>query len=167
MNNIQMCEMLKKLNEWEFVDAFSVGGFEYMGFSGVSPNKLIIISSQKETVFDCDNKSMSEIEIDIDEKEYFAICDIFPDEIIPIASYWGGSLPHKTVQGDYIEMKYYGDHVTSSGKKLRFQKIYLIDKSGCRNLIYDNYPCYVCGFSSDGKNFALADDGGVVIIRRK
>lgn len=45
MNNIQMCEMLKKLNEWEFVDAFSVGGFEYMGFSNVSPNKLIIISS--------------------------------------------------------------------------------------------------------------------------
>ena len=43
---------------------------------------------------------MSEIEIDIDEKEYFAICDIFPDEIIPIASYWGGSLPHKTVQGN-------------------------------------------------------------------
>ena len=37
----------------------------------------------------------------------------------------------------------------------------------CRNLIYDNYPCYVCGFSSDGNNFALADDGGVVIIRRK
>ena len=67
MNNIQMCEMLIKLNEWEFVDAFSVGGFEYMGFSGVSPNKLIIISSQKETVFDCENKSMSEIEIDIDD----------------------------------------------------------------------------------------------------
>lgn len=43
-----MCEMFKKLNEWEFVDAFSVGGFEYMGFSNVSPNKLIIISSQKE-----------------------------------------------------------------------------------------------------------------------
>ena len=33
----------------------------------MSPNKLIIISSQKETVFDCDNKSMSEIEIDIDD----------------------------------------------------------------------------------------------------
>ena len=55
------------MNEREFVDAFSVGGFEYIGFSRVSPNKLIIISSQKETVFDCDNKSMSEIEIDIDD----------------------------------------------------------------------------------------------------
>ena len=54
-------------SQWEFVDVFLVGGFEYMGFSNVSPNKLIIISSQKETVFDCDNKSLSEIEIDIDD----------------------------------------------------------------------------------------------------
>lgn len=49
------------------IDRVKDFGFEYMGFSNVSPNKLIIISSQKETVFDCDNKSLSEIEIDIDD----------------------------------------------------------------------------------------------------
>ncbi|MCR4792897.1 MAG: hypothetical protein K5871_09105 [Lachnospiraceae bacterium] len=137
-----------------------------MGFSTVNSNKLIIISSQMETVFDCDDKSLTETEINIDEKEYVAVCDHFPDEVIPIASCWGGSLPHKTVRGDCVDIEYYGEHEIS-GKKLRYQKIYLLDESGNRNLIYDNYPCYVCGFSSDGNYFALADDGGVVIIRRK
>ena len=167
INSIQMSEVLKTLNNWGFVDSFSVGGFEYMGFSEKKPNKLIIISSQKETVYDCDNKSLTEAGIDIDEKEYTAMCDLFPDEIIHIASYWGGSLPHSTPQGDQVEISYYGDHVTSMGKELRLQKIYFVDGTGNKTLIYDDYPCYVCGFSHDGKYFALADDGGLTVIRRK
>ena len=162
-----MHEALKNLNSWEFVDSFSVGGFEYMGFGGADNKKLIIISSQRETVFDCEDKSLIEISAAIDENEYVAMCDLFPDEIIPIASYWGGSLPHETSEGDRVEISYYGDHVTEYGKELRFQKIYLTDSMGNRDLIYDNYPCYVCGFSRDGRYFALADDGGVVIIRRR
>ena len=120
-----------------------------------------------ETVFDCEDKSLTETEISIDEKEYVVMCDALPDEIIPIASYWGGSLPHETAQGERVEISYYGDHVTTSGKELRFQKIHFIDESGNKKLIYDSYPCYVCGFSNDGKYFALADDGGLAIIRRR
>ena len=166
MNNLQMYEALKNLTGWELVDGFSVGGFEYMGFSKMNSHKLIIISSQMETVYDCEDKSLTEMVADIDEKEFVAISDLFPDEIIPIATYWGGSMPHETAQGERVEISYYGEHVIS-GKELKYQQIQFIDKSGDRNLIYDNYPCYVCGFSYDGNYFALADDGGVMIIRRK
>ena len=37
----------KNIDDWKFVTSFSVGGFEWAGFSKENPNKLIIISSQK------------------------------------------------------------------------------------------------------------------------
>ena len=33
MNIIQMNEAMKNLKEWNQIGSFSVGGFEYMGFS--------------------------------------------------------------------------------------------------------------------------------------
>ena len=36
----------KNIDDWKFVTSFSVGGFEWTGFSKENPNKLIIISSQ-------------------------------------------------------------------------------------------------------------------------
>lgn len=43
----------KNIDDWKFVTSFSVGGFEWTGFSKENPNKLIIISSQKTTILDC------------------------------------------------------------------------------------------------------------------
>ena len=34
----------KNIDDWKFVTSFSVGGFEWTGFSKENPNKLIIIS---------------------------------------------------------------------------------------------------------------------------
>ncbi|MCI9272226.1 MAG: hypothetical protein HFH11_14055 [Dorea sp.] len=45
----------KNIYGWEFLTSFSIGGFEWMGFSKESPNKMIIISSQKSTILDCNN----------------------------------------------------------------------------------------------------------------
>lgn len=52
--------MLMKYNEsiracqyidgWKLVTSFSVGGFEWLGFSKEISNKMIIISSQKTTI---------------------------------------------------------------------------------------------------------------------
>lgn len=57
--------MLMKYNEsiracqyidgWKLVTSFSVGGFEWLGFSKEISNKMIIISSQKTTILDCNN----------------------------------------------------------------------------------------------------------------
>ena len=52
MNSIQMSEVLKTLNNWGFVDSFSVGGFEYMGFSEKTIGDLKCILKQKEQLSD-------------------------------------------------------------------------------------------------------------------
>ena len=39
MNNIQTSEALKNLKEWKTAGCFSVGGFDYMGFSESDSNK--------------------------------------------------------------------------------------------------------------------------------
>lgn len=41
----------KNIDDWKFVTSFSVGGFEWASFSKENPNKLIIISSQKNYYF--------------------------------------------------------------------------------------------------------------------
>lgn len=166
MNNIQTSEAMKNLKEWNLVGSFSVGGFDYMGFSESDSNKLIIISSQRETIFDCKDESITDIEAVFDEKEFVAVTDALPDEYIPIAGAYGGNLSHNTIQGDRIEIFYYGTHFIS-GKVLKLQQILFIDRFGNEQKIYDNYPSYVCGFSNDGNSFALVDDGGICILRRK
>ena len=165
MNRMQMHEEMKKLNEWEFMDSFSVGGFEYMGFSRSDPKKLIVISSQRETMFDCRNGSITDIDIEYDEDEFFAVTDALPNETIPIAGAYGGKMPWKTPQGERVSSTYYGEHIIS-GKALRLQRIVFADRFGWETTIYDNYPSYVFGFSPDGNSFALADDGGISVLRR-
>lgn len=166
MNNIQQSEAMMNLKDWDLVSSFTVGGFEYMGFSVSDSNQLIIISSDRETVFDCKDGSITDVETVIDESEFVAVVNVLPDEFIPIAGAYGGEMSHSTIQGDKVEISYYGDHV-SSGKKLKFEKIVFIDRYGNEKTIYDNYPSYVCGFSIDGNSFALADDGGLYVLRRR
>ena len=128
-------------------------------------NKLIIISSQRKTVFDCEDGSITEIDVVFDEKEFVAMTDILPDEYIPIAGAYGGQMSHKTSQGERVEISYHDRHIVS-GKELQLQQIVFVDRFGTENIIYDNYPSYVCGFSYDGNSFALADDGGIYVLRR-
>ena len=165
MNSFQMSEAMKNLNEWKLVGSFSVGGFEYMGFSNIDSNKLIIISSQRETIFDCEDGSITDIDVIFDEKEFVAVTEVLPDECIQIAGTYGGQMPHKTLQGERVEVSYHDKHIVS-GKELQLQQIVFVDRFGTEKIIYDNYPSYVCGFSYDGNSFALADDGGVYILRR-
>ena len=163
--NCELCEALKSLKDWTLVGSFAVGGFEYMGFSISDSNKLIVISSDRETVFDSRDGSITDIEAVIDETKFQAMVNILPDELIPIAGIYGGILPSGTPQGDKVEISYYGEHVIS-GKKLKYQQITFIDRFGNRQKIFDSYPSYVCGFSNDGNSFALAHDGGVYVHRR-
>jgi hypothetical protein len=73
--------------------------------------KLIIISSQRKTIFECEDGSISDIDAEFDEKELVAITDMLPDEYIPIASAYGGQMSHKTLQGERVEISYHDKHV--------------------------------------------------------
>lgn len=166
LNCTGMVEAMKRLKSWEFITSFAVGGFGCMGFSKQKPNMLLIVSDQMETVYDSEAKSLIETEAAVDWKEYTAICELMPDEMIDVAAEWGGSLPQETPDGDRIVISLYGDHEIS-GKILRFQKIEFIEADGSSEIIYDSYPSYTCGFSLDGRSFALADDGGIYILRKR
>ena len=92
----------KNIDDWKFVTSFSVGGFEWAGFSKENPNKLIIISSQKTTILDCDNGKLENCIVDYDEEELIAFCDKLPSEAILIAGQYGGKFSEVTNQGEQI-----------------------------------------------------------------
>ncbi len=47
MNYDESIRACQHIDGWKFVTSFSVGGFEWLGFSKKISNKMIIISSQK------------------------------------------------------------------------------------------------------------------------
>lgn len=166
LNYEQMRAAIATLKDWELVSSFTVGGFDYMGFSVSEPYKLLILSGQRDTVYDCSLKRLVDAEVIVDEKTFIAMCDLLPDEFIPIAGSYGGSIPHETAQGERVEITYHDPH-TVSGKELIYQQIEFVDLAGNRTVIFDSYPSYVCGFSSDGNYFALADDGALWVLKRR
>ncbi len=166
MNCNQVCEAMTGIKGWEFVHSFAVGGFEYLGFVKSDTSKLLIVSGQKNTIFDCEDKSITEVDAVVDEKSFEVICDMFPDEYISIAGSYGGSITKETPQGDSVEITLHDPHVIS-GKELNLQQIDFIDARGNRTKIFDSYPSYVCGFSHDGRYFALADDSGIYLMKRE
>ena len=165
LNYEQMRDAIATLKDWELVSSFTVGGFDYMGFSVSKPSKLLILSGNRDTVYDCGSKRLVDVEVVVDEKSFVAMCDLLPDEFIPIAGSYGGSLPHETPQGERVEITYHDPHKVS-GKELVYQQIEFIERAGCRTVIFDSYPSYVCGFSGDGNYFALADDGALWVLKR-
>ena len=69
MNVIEVQKALGSLKDFEIVTAFSVGGLEWIAFSKENKGKLLVISSQKTTVVDCDNGQIKECSADYDEEE--------------------------------------------------------------------------------------------------
>lgn len=147
------------------MSSFSVGGFEFLGFSEKYPNKLMIISSQKYTILDCDDGMIEECDVDYDEASFTAMCDKLPDEILSIAGQYGGTIPHKTSQGDYVDIQSVGS-VVIGNKTLQIQQISFTDRQESKAVIYKGYPIYVCGFSYDGNYFAFANDCGIFVLKR-
>ena len=165
MNNLQTTEAFKRIKGWEIVNEFSVGGFLYLGFSKNMPGKMIVISDSKAKILDCNDGSLVVCNVEYDEEEYVAICDMIVDEYIPIVGPYGGSIPHETTLGEKVEIEYIGERVTSY-KTLKYEQIVFTDSVGNREIIFRNNPAYLCGFSEDGNYFVLADDGGVSVLRR-
>lgn len=119
---------------------------------------MICISSQKTTILNCDSGEIKECNADYDEQEFIAICDGLSNEQITIAGQYGGNLPLISGKGEQVIIQETKEHIMT---------ITFVSISGEKTIIYYNYSAYICGFSYDGNYFVLADDGGIVIIKRK
>ena len=119
--------------------------------------QIIIISSQKTTILDCDNGKIENCMIDYDEEELIAICDKLPDEQILIAGEYGGNLPDTTNKGERVLIQKTKEYITT---------ITFIPGQSDEIKVYENYGAYICGFSYDGKYFVIANDGGIIVIKR-
>ncbi|MDE5984613.1 MAG: hypothetical protein K2H13_05110 [Eubacterium sp.] len=149
-----------KLSGWNVSMEKSVGGLEYIGFSRLSANRLICISSQKITVMDCEKTTIKECDGDYDESALLAVCDELSGEELVIAGQYGGELPDNTIQGEHIFVS-----EKRNGRLVKY-KVEFVTKQQKRIMIYDDYGYYTCGFSYDGNYFAFASDAGVCILKR-
>lgn len=147
----------KSIDGWEFVTSFSVGGFEWMGFSKESLNKMMIISSQKSTLLDCSTGKLENCIIEYDEEELIALCDKLPNEQILIAGQYGGKLPELTKQGEQVLIQEINEHIRS---------VTFIFNQGQKIKIFESYGLYICGFSYDGNYFMMASDAGIIVLKR-
>ena len=95
--------------------------------------------------------------IDYDEDELIAICDKLPNEQILIAGEYGGNLPDTTNKDERVLIQKTDEHITT---------ITFILNQSDKIKVYENYGAYICGFSYDGNYFVIANDGGIIVIKR-
>lgn len=157
MTSFESVNALNNIANWKVVTYFSVGGFEWLGFSQYKPNKMIIISSQKSTILNCDNGEIEECLVEYDEQELIAICEKLPNERILIVGRYGGELSKNSKHGEKVRIETNEKFITTVMFFSVCEKEYVI---------FQNYGFYTCGFSYDGNYFVLADDGGIIVAKR-
>ncbi len=154
MNDLETIDSINNLKDWKITAHFSVGGFEWLGFSESQPNKMVVISAQKNTIVDCDNGEIEECEIDYDEQDRIAVCEKIPNEFIRIAGQFGGELPVCSNHGEKIRVET-KDNITT---------VIFTDDCGNEIILFDNYGYYICGFNYN--YFVLSDDGGIIVAKK-
>ncbi len=87
---------------WEKT-TFAVGGLLYLGFSNVHMEKLIVISSQKQSIIDCKTNEKTYCGENYDEADLIALAEGLGDEIIPIAGEGGGGLRRSSKEGNLLD----------------------------------------------------------------
>lgn len=145
------------LSKWECVAEFAVGGLEWIGFSEKYPEKLLCISSQKTTVFDCENATIHDSYCEYDEDSFTAICDLLPNEEIAISGQYGGNPIWHTAKKESVKVQTASDFITT---------VSFIDDVGNESIIFNNYGFYTCGFNCVGTYFVFSHDGGITVLRK-
>lgn len=82
--------MLTNLNRWVVSIEKVVGGFLWLGFSKDDPKRMLCISSDKATIFDCARGTITTTDCDYDEDTLLAIANDLNGDI-SIAGQYGGT----------------------------------------------------------------------------
>lgn len=85
-------------------ESFAVGGLMYLGFSAVQTEKLVVISSQSQSVIDCGTGEKTYCTGNCDERDLIACVEPLGDELVPIAGLGGGGLRCFSPAGDGLDL---------------------------------------------------------------
>lgn len=148
---------------WTTISEFSVGGLMWVGFSKRQPNKLLCISSQYDSLVDCDTGEIIECDVDYDEDNCIAVSTCLPDEVVDICGAYGGIPLLYTNAREEISILEQEELFASKTIIRAKVTFHTVDE---KIEIHNDYGFYICSFSADGNYFVFAEDAGITIMKR-
>lgn len=148
---------------WKRIE-IAVGGLLYIGFSDVDTKKLICISSQGQSVINCETGEVDFCDENYDEFELTAIAEELGNEIVHIAGIGGGGLRHYSRTGDMLVSVAPQYPI----EKIIFEPNYkscFTQPEDCL-CIYKGYEIRAYGFSRCGNYIAVCDSADLIIFKR-
>lgn len=144
--------------------SFAVGGLLYIGFSETYTEKLICISSQRQSLIDCETGAKVYCDENYDEHNLIACAQELGDEIVPIAGIGGGGLRLCSEAGDFLERiaPYWPQ------EQVIFMPKYAswYSKPEQCSVIFEDYEIRACGFSRCGRYMAACSASDLKIFRK-
>ena len=149
---------------WTKVE-LGIGGLLCVGFSQVQTEKLICISSQGQSVIDCNTAQVTFCEENYDELELLAYAPMLGEEMVQIAGEGGGGLRRMTKNGDFL------DCVMPEWpkEKVIFMPQYhawYMEPQFC-SVVLDDFAVLVYGFSPCGNYFVIGTSDTLTIYRKQ
>ena len=148
---------------WE-KETVAVGGLMYLGFSNLQTEKLVVISSQRQSVIDCRTGEKIFCEENCDEEDLIACAGPLGDELVSIAGIGGGGLRKFSRSGDSLDRA----APFWPREQVIFMPQYTIWQQHPEvcTVIFDDYEPLAFGFSRCGNYMAVATSSEVDIFRR-
>ena len=148
---------------WE-KETFAVGGLMYIGFSNIYTEKLIVISTQGQSVINCEKGKKTYCEENYDEDDLIALAEELGDEIVPIAGDGGGGLRRFSKDGNILmSVAPFWPMV-----KIIFMPnytLYTLNPEKC-TIIFEGYEIKAFGFSRCGNYIAIGTSDTLDIFRK-
>lgn len=148
---------------WE-KETFAVGGLMYIGFSNVCSEKLIVISTQGQSVINCETGKKTYCEENYDEDNLIALAEELGDEIVPIAGDGGGGLRRYSKDGNSLALAAPFWPV----EKIIFMPnfiSYFQNPEKC-TIIFEDYEIKAFGFSKCGNYMAACNSHTLDIFKK-
>ena len=148
---------------WEKI-TYAVGGLMYLGFSNVRTEKLVVISSQRQSIIDCKTGSKTYCTETDDEDDLIALAEELGDESVPIAGDGGGGLRRFSKDGNTLmPVAPFWPMV-----KIIFMPnytLYTLNPEKC-TVIFEDYEIKAFGFSKCGNYIAVGTSDTLEIFRK-
>lgn len=141
-------------SKWQRVGTLSVGGLTHVGFSEAKTGKLVCISSQGQSVIDCESLEVQFEEENYDELNLIAISGILDGEMVSLAGISGGGLRRNNIFGDYLDLVY--PDYPKVQVILFSEYSHWMTKPEQACVIAEDYEIKAYGFDKTGKHLVVA-----------